>query len=151
MKIFYQELMNSGKFQHENGGIPIDSGLTADVIQAAISVHKALGPGFLESFYEEALSLELTAMQIPFERQKAVPVRYRGKIIGEHRLDLLVAHTLVVELKTVQSLEPIHFSVVRSYMKALGVDSGILLNFAAMPLTIKRVAREYRSSEISSS
>ena len=151
MKIFYQELMNSGKFQHENGGIPIDSGLTADVIQAAISVHKALGPGFLESFYEEALSLELTAMQIPFERQKAVPVRYRGKIIGEHRLDLLVAHTLVVELKTVQSLEPIHFSVVRSYMKALGVDSGILLNFAAMPLTIKRVAREYRSSEISTS
>ncbi|MFO1489795.1 MAG: GxxExxY protein [Kiritimatiellia bacterium] len=143
--------MNSGKFQLENDGIPFDSGLTADVIQAAIAVHKALGPGFLESFYEEALSLELTAMQIPFERQKAVPVRYRGKIIGEHRLDLLVAHTLVVELKTVQSLEPIHFSVVRSYMKALGVDSGILLNFAAMPLTIKRVAREYRSSEISSS
>lgn len=149
--IFYQELMNSGKFHHGNGGLPHDSGLSARVIQAAIAVHKALGPGFLESIYEEALSLELTEMRIPFVRQKAVSVLYRGKVIGEHRLDLLVADSLVVELKTVQGLEPIHFSIVRSYMKALSVDSGMLLNFAAMPLTIKRVGREYRSDEESAS
>lgn len=95
--------------------------------------------------------MELTEMRIPFERQKAISVLYRGKVIGEHRLDLLVADSLVVELKTVQGLEPIHFSIVRSYMKALSVDSGMLLNFAAMPLTIKRVGREYRSDENSSS
>ena len=81
--------MNSGKFHHRNGGLPNDSELSARVIQAAITVHKALGPGFLESIYEEALSLELGEMRIPFERQKSVSVLYRGKVIGEHRLDLL--------------------------------------------------------------
>ena len=66
----------------------------------------------------------------------------RGIPIGEHRLDLLVANTVVVELKAIRDLDSIHFSVVRSYMKAVDVDSGLLLNFAAMPLTVKRVGRE---------
>ena len=125
--------------------------LSASVIRAAIAVHKALGPGFLESFYEEALCLELEAQQVPFERQKSFEVKYRGRVIGEHRLDILAAGRLVVERKTVQALEPIHFSIVRSYMKALDLDSGLLLNFASMPLTIKRVGREYRSNEVSES
>lgn len=116
-----------------------DTDLSAAVIRAAIAVHKALGPGFLESFYEEALCLELESQQVSFERQKTLEVKYRGRVIGEHRLDLLVAGRLVVELKTVQALDPIHFSIVRSYIKALRVEAGLLLNFASMPLTIKRV------------
>lgn len=119
-----------------------DKELTAEIIGAAIAVHKALGPGFLESIYEEALCIELTLRKIPFERQRRIIVTYRDQLIGEHRLDLLVAGRVVVELKATRDLDPIHFAVVRSYMKATNVISGLLLNFAAIPLTVKRVCRE---------
>ncbi len=119
-----------------------DKALTAQIIDAAIAVHRALGPGFLESLYEEALCIELGTRGIPFERQRIIGLTYRDRPIGEHRLDLLVAGRVVVELKAVKALEAVHFSVVRSYMKAIGVESGLLLNFASMPLTIKRVCRE---------
>jgi GxxExxY protein len=110
---------------------------------AAIAVHKQLGPGFLESIYEEALAIELDHLRIPFERQKPVQIFYRNRVLGEHRLDFLVAkRVVVVELKAIQALEPIHFSIVRSYLKATQVQSGLLLNFATMPLTVKRVGRE---------
>lgn len=120
-----------------------DRELTGRIIAAAINVHRVLGPGFLESVYEEAFSIELDSMSIPYERQKAVKVFYRGIPVGEHRLDLYVAGKVVVELKAVRNLDDIFFATVRSYMKALGTDSGLLLNFAAMPLTIKRVGREW--------
>ncbi|MEI6081904.1 MAG: GxxExxY protein [Verrucomicrobiota bacterium] len=123
-----------------------DRDLSKRVIGAAIEVHKALGPGFLESFYEEALSIELDILGIPYERQKTVEITYRSRKIGEHRLDLLVDGRLVLELKAVQSLDPIHYSTVRSYMKALGVESGIIINFSTMPATIKRVGREFTPS-----
>lgn len=119
-----------------------DRDLTATIINAAIEVHKALGPGFLESIYEEALCIELSIRNVPFERQKTIHVPYKGRLVGEHRLDLLVAGRVVVELKAIKDFEPIHFTIVRSYMKAVGVDSGLLLNFATMPLTVKRVGRE---------
>jgi GxxExxY protein len=112
------------------------------VIGAAIEVHRALGPGFLESFYEEALCIELLSLGVPHERQKVIEITYKGQRIGEHRLDLLVDGRLVVELKAVQSLDSIHFSTVRSYMKALGIESGIIINFSTMPMTVKRVGRE---------
>ncbi len=120
-----------------------DKNLTAGIISAAIAVHKALGPGFLESIYEEALCIELNLKRIPFERQKSIFLTYQGHQIGEHRLDLLVAGRVVVELKAVKAFETIHFSIVRSYMKATSTDSGLLLNFASMPLTVKRVSREH--------
>jgi len=116
--------------------------LTERIIRAAIAVHRHLGPGFLESIYEEALCIELDESGIPYERQKAIPLSYRGRPVGEHRLDLLIGGNVVVELKAVSALEKIHFSVVRSYMKAVGCDVGLLLNFATMPLTVKRVGRE---------
>ncbi|NQU11011.1 GxxExxY protein [bacterium] len=119
-----------------------DKDLTARIINAAIAVHRTLGPGFLESIYEEALCIELSWRSMPFERQKILRLTYQGKPIGEHRLDLLVAERVVVELKAIKALEPVHFAVVPSYMKAVSVDSGLLFNFAAMPLTIKRVGRE---------
>lgn len=120
--------------------------LTERIIGAAIQVHRELGPGYLEGFYEQALAIQREEDKLIFERQKLVPVLYRGKTIGEHRLDLLVENAVVVELKAVSELQDIFFSVVRSYMKALNVHNGLLLNFAAMPLTIKRVGREQSCS-----
>ena len=118
--------------------------LTDRIIAAAIRVHKELGPGFLEMLYEEALAIELTSADIPFERQKAIPILYRERVIGEHRLDLLVATKVVIELKAISALEDIHFAIVRSYLKATGLDDGLLLNFASTKLTVKRVGREFR-------
>ena len=119
-----------------------DGKLTGKIIAAAIAVHRDLGPGFLESLYEEALCIELDWLQISFERQKRVPLYYRSRRIGEHRLDLFLDNSVVIELKAIKALEAIHFTMVRSYMKATGVESGLLFNFATMPLTIKRVGRE---------
>ncbi len=80
---------------------------------------------------------------IAYERQKEVPLFYRGEPVGLHRLDLFVAGRVVVELKVVRELDRSHFAQTRSYMKAVDTDSGLLFNFATMPLTIKRVAREW--------
>jgi len=136
------ERAESKNMDARNDELP-DKELTAQIIDAAITVHKALGPGFLESIYEEAFCIELTCRNIPFERQRSIRLIYQGKPIGEHRLDLLVANRVVVELKAIRDLESVHFSIVRSYMKAMSVSSGLLFNFAAMPLTVKRVGREY--------
>jgi GxxExxY protein len=119
--------------------------LINQVIGAAIRVHTELGPGFLESLYEEALAIELRALGIEFERQKPVPIFYRAQPIGEHRVDLLIEHNVVVELKATTALDKVHFAVLRSYLKALGLCDGILFNFAATRLTIKRVGREFHS------
>ena len=119
-----------------------NSELTEKIIGAAIAVHKELGPGYLESVYEEALAVEFDAIGLPYERQKVVRISYRERPVGEHRLDFLVAGSVVVELKAVRELEKIFFSIVRSYLKATRLDTGLLFNFAAMPLTIKRVGRE---------
>ena len=117
--------------------------LTDQIIAAAIRVHKELGPGFLELMYEEALAIELAASGLSFERQKLLPVFYREFLIGEHRLDLLVEQTVVVELKAISALENIHFANVRSYLKAPNLGDALLLNFATPRLTVKRVGREY--------
>jgi GxxExxY protein len=117
--------------------------LTERIIGAAVCVHRELGPGFLESIYEEALSVELRLLGLTFERQKPVPIFYRGQPVGEHRLDLLIESKVVVELKAIGALENIHFAVVRSYLKALGLCDALLLNFAGTRLVVKRVGREY--------
>src|SRR6266446_2177115 len=116
--------------------------LTDRIIAAAIRVHKELGPGFLESMYEEVLAIELAAA-ISFERQKLLPVFYREHLIGEHRLDFLVEVKVILELKAISALEDIHFAIVRSYLKAANLNDALLLNFASARLTVKRVGREY--------
>jgi len=120
-----------------------DQELSSKVIHAAIKVHQTLGPGFLESVYEEALCIELDQAGIPYERQKSVPLTYCGKSVGEHRLDLFVSSRLVVELKASKDLDAIHFATVRSYLKATDVESGLLINFSSMPLIVKRIGREW--------
>ena len=125
--------------------------LSGRVIEAAIRVHKTLGPGFLESVYESALCLELAAQGIPFERQKVVKLFYRDIVVGEHRLDIVVEGVLLVELKAVQAIEDIFFVVGRSQMKAAGLSDGLLLNFHSMPLAIRRIAPEQLSVQFQSS
>jgi GxxExxY protein len=112
--------------------------LTGRIIGCAIQVHRKIGPGFLESIYENALAVELGRAGLQFEQQKALPVRCAGILVDEHRLDLLVENTIVTELKAVSSLEDIHLAIVRSYVKAAGPEHGLLLNYAAMPLAVKR-------------
>ena len=105
------------------------SELTGAVIGAAIEVHRVLGPGFLESVYEEALSVELQLRGIPFKRQPVVAVNYKGRLVGEGRLDLLVSNTLIVELKAVENLTPIHEAQVLSYLKMTSHTLALLINF----------------------
>lgn len=106
--------------------------LARAVIGAAIEVHKLLGPGFLESVYEEALCVELRLRGIPFVRQAPIAVHYKGHPVGENRLDILVGGMLVVELKTVDALAPLHHAQVLSYLKATGNQLGLLINFNAV-------------------
>lgn len=113
--------------------------LTGKIINAAIQVHKELGPGFIESIDENALVMELNKRGIKVEQQIEVPVYYDGVEVGKHRLDLLVEKTIVVELKVVKFLDDIHFVIVRSYLKATGLKHGLLLNFAKKTLEVKRV------------
>jgi GxxExxY protein len=123
----------------------VKSDLSGKIIGAAIRVHRELGPGFLESVYEEALCIELAASGLDFTRQVSVEIRYQGKKVGEHRLDLLVGDSVVVELKSVTELHDIFFATVRSYLKAANCSLGLLLNFAATTLQVKRVGREWYS------
>ena len=127
---------NSGKPEMAELG---NKELSSRVIEAAIAVHMALGPGFIESVYESALCVELAARDISFERQKLIKVHHRQTQVGEHRLDVLVEGCLLVELKAVKDLEDIFFAIGRSQMKAAGIRDGLILNFASMPLTIKRI------------
>lgn len=115
--------------------------LSHEVIGAAIEVHRVLGPGYLESIYEEALCIELQARGIPFARQITFGVDYKGRRIGESRLDLLVGDRLVVELKAVEMLMPIHTAQALSYLKATGRELAIIINFNVSILKdgIKRV------------
>ncbi len=116
-----------------------NKGLSGRVIEAAIAVHAALGPGFIESVYESALAVELTARGIRFERQKIIRILHRGEEVGEHRLDLLVEGCLLIEMKAVKDMDDIFYVIGRSQMKAAGIRDGLILNFASMPLTIKRI------------
>ena len=106
-------------------------GLARAVIGAAIEVHRELGPGFLEGVYEEALAVELALRGIACVRQQAVEVWYKGHLVGEGRIDLLVDDGLVVEVKAVETLLPVHRAQVVSYLRATGRPLGLLLNFRA--------------------
>jgi GxxExxY protein len=104
--------------------------LTQAIIGAAIEVHRALGPGLLESAYEECLCCELASRQIPFECQKPLPIEYKGlKLDCGYRLDLLIGAKVVVEVKAVEALLPIHEAQLLTYMKIGGWKVGLLINF----------------------
>ena len=106
------------------------SDLTHKIIGAAIEVHRQLGPGLLESAYEECLARELSIRNLSFERQKPIPVVYKGvKLECGYRIDLLVEHRIVLELKAIEQIAPIHEAVVLTYLKLSGITVGLLINF----------------------
>ncbi len=112
-----------------------ENALSKLIIGAAIEVHRALGPGLLESAYEECLAHELGLRQIPFERQKSIPVTYKGISLDcGFRVDLLVDNLVIVELKTVDRLAAIHEAQVLTYLKLTGCKLGLLLNFNELRL-----------------
>ena len=113
--------------------------MSNQTIGAAIKVHKELGPGFLESIYEEALKVELSKNELDFTSQMEVQIEYLGVPVGLHRLDLLVQNEVIVELKAVKELADIHFAQLRSYLKATGMNVGLLLNFSKPTLEVRRV------------
>ncbi len=103
--------------------------LVRRIIGCAMTVHRTLGPGFLEGVYREAMCLEMDASQIAFERERVVPVVYRDLEIATHRLDLVVARLVVVELKAVETLDAVHVAQVISYLRATRLRAGLLFNF----------------------
>jgi len=115
--------------------------LAYQVIGAAIEVHRTLGPGFLESVYQAALSVEMDAMNIAYIPQAPISVIYKGTHVGESRLDYLVEDCPVVEIKAVEAFAPIHQAQVISYLRATHCSLGLLLNFNVpnMKFGIKRV------------
>ena len=117
--------------------------LTSEVIGAAIEVHKILGPGLLESAYEECLCHEFGLRAMPYERQKELPIEYKGVTLDcGYRLDVVVAKMLILELKACERLEPIHEAQLLTYLKLTGIKIGLLINFNVPVLKqgIKRLA-----------
>ena len=107
-----------------------DAELTQLIIEAAIEVHRVLGPGLLESVYEICLCYELEKRGIFFERQKSLPVSYKGIMLDcGYRIDLIVNHSVIVELKSVDALLPVHEAQLLTYLKLSGLRTGLLLNF----------------------
>lgn len=113
--------------------------LTEKIIGSAIEVHRRLGPGFIESIYENALVIELRRKNLKVEQQKEVKIEYDGIEVGIHRMDLFVEDEIVVELKAIKNIDDIHFAIVRSYLKAVRKKHGLLLNFARVTLEVRRV------------
>ncbi len=115
--------------------------LAYKVIGAPMDVHRKLGPGFLESVYEEALCVELRERKVAFQRQFEVAINYKSYAVGKNRLDLLVEQKLIVELKTIERFAPIHQAQAISYLKATGLELALLINFNVPMLKqgIKRV------------
>jgi len=104
--------------------------LTETIIGAAIEVHRALGPGLLESAYEQCLCYELSLRNIPFDRQRQLPVKYKGIMLDcGYRIDILVCELVVVELKSIDKLAPIHEAQLLTHLRLGGWQIGLLINF----------------------
>ena len=115
--------------------------LAYEVIGAAIEVHRILGPGHPESAYEKAMCVELDLRRIPYTKQVTYDLMFKGQVVGEGRIDLLIASELIVELKACEALAPVHAAQLLSYLKATGKKLGLLINFNVTVLRdgIKRV------------
>lgn len=115
-----------------------NSKITDKVIKCAIEVHKILGPGFVENIYEKALISEMKQNDLRVEQQVLIPIVYKGKNVGEHRLDLLVEDEVIVENKAVKEFEDIHQVQILSYLKATNKKIGLLINYAKTKIDVKR-------------
>jgi GxxExxY protein len=102
---------------------------TDRILRCAVEVHRRLGPGLLESTYERALAIELAANGMAFQQQVRVPLFYRDELIAEHRIDLVVGDEVIVEVKSVERLAPVHHAQVLTYLRVKSLKVGLLLNF----------------------
>ena len=125
----------------DRNGVEVD--LTEKVIACAIEVHKGLGPGLLEAAYEEAMCIELEDAGIPFERQVELAALYKGRPVGEYRLDLVIDDRVIVELKAVERLDPVFQAQLLTYLRISGKLVGLLINFNSRLLKdgIKRLVK----------
>ena len=113
--------------------------LSGQIIGAAIEVHKSLGPGLLESIYEECLCIELRKRDLPFVQQKEIDIEYKGvKLESKYRIDIIVNNMIIVELKSCDELAPIHEAQILNYLKATGYKVGLLVNFTHPKAEIRR-------------
>jgi GxxExxY protein len=127
-----------------------DSDLTHSIIGAAIEIHRKLGPGLLEAVYEECLAKEFDLMNIPYQRQKPIPLVYKDlKLDCGYRLDFLVGGRVVVEIKSIEAIAPIHESVMLTYLRLSETPIGLLINFNVPILKdgIRRYVWRYQEQE----
>ncbi len=121
--------------------------ITEQIIGAAIEVHRIMGPGLLESVYEDCLAIEFGIRQLKFERQKTIPLQYKHhQVASDLRLDLIVNGKVIVELKTVEKLLPVHEAQLLTYLRLTGCKVGLLINFNVPVLKdgIKRMVHQFK-------
>lgn len=117
--------------------------LTERIIGCAITVHKALGPGLLESVYETPLCIELAKSGLRFDRQRTIPLTYEGVYVGDYRPDLVVENAVVIDVESVLKFEPVFVAQMLTYLRITGLRKGLILNFnkEVLKAGIKRVSR----------
>ena len=117
---------------------------TYEILGAAMEVHTLLGPGFLETVYQEALAIELSERAIPFQREVWLTVHYKGRQLrAQYRADFVCFDDVIVEVKAVESLTPRHAAQLLNYLKATGKHRGLLLNFGAQRLQYHRIVNRF--------
>ncbi|MGY3054813.1 GxxExxY protein [Pedobacter sp. UYEF25] len=124
----------------------LDSELTGKIIGCAMEVHKHLGNGFQEVVYQRALSIELSLQRISHEREKEMPLKYKGHDIGTRRVDFFVSEKIMVEIKAVIRLEDVHLAQAINYLEAYHMEIGLLINFGSPSLQFKRVMKPRKSA-----
>jgi GxxExxY protein len=136
--------------RHDDIGTELNA-LATKVIGAGIEVHKQMGPGFPEAAYEEAFCIELELQGIPFRRQVRINLNYKGKHVGEGIIDLLIDERLIIELKSVSQLLPVHEGQLIAYLKMTGLQIGLLMNFnmATLKEGIRRIVNKPADPSVS--
>jgi GxxExxY protein len=134
------DITDSTRWKPASGVLPPEvEHFISETIGCAIDVHREVGPGFVEAIYHRAMCVALRARSLRFATEYRADVVYRGHRIGSHRLDLLVEGVIAVELKSVERLDFVHKAQLLSYLRAAQLRAGLLFNFNATPLTIRRV------------
>jgi len=109
--------------------------LTSQIIGAAMEVHRTLGPGFLDNIYENALVIELSKhRKLKIQTQKSIAIEYKGEIVGKHVIDLIIENKVIIELKAVENILPLHEAQIISYLTATKIPVGLLINFGSEKL-----------------
>ncbi len=128
-----------------------DSELTSKIIGCAMEVHRTLGNGFQEVIYQRALGLEMKMQELSYEREKELPLQYKGFSIGTRRVDFFVEEKIMVEIKAIKELEDVHLAQAINYLEAYNMDIGLLINFGNTSLQFKRVMKPIKGKNQSQS